>query len=77
MCPYFTTEILDLQGTHRIGLAATDSFLLVMAVKGCGMVTDSDGSVLPIQSGETILVAASSEWIELEGSLKVVTASVL
>jgi mannose-6-phosphate isomerase len=75
-CPYFTTEMLDMRGTQRIDLSSLDSFLLVMALHGCGTLTDSDGFTLDIKAGETILVAAAAEWVELEGALKVVTASV-
>ena len=75
-CSYFTTHILALEGMQRIDLSATDSFILVMAIQGRGIVSDDTGSSLGIQAGETILVAASSSWIEVEGSLKIVTASV-
>lgn len=76
-CPYFTTKLLDLQGRQRIELADADSFVLVMAVHGSGTLTDSDGDQLPLQAGETVLVAAAAEWIDLDGDLKVVMASVL
>ena len=75
-CPYFTTEILDMRGVQRIDLSSLDSFLLVMSVRGSGIITDSDGFSLRLQAGETILVAAAAQWVELEGSLKIVTASV-
>lgn len=75
-CPYFTTEMLDMHGVQRIDLSSLDSFQLVMCVRGCGFVTDNEGFSLQMHAGETILVAANAQWIELEGSLKVVTASV-
>lgn len=59
-CPYFTTTLYDLTRPCEIDLAATDSFLVVMCIEGCGTLTDDQGNTLPVRQGETVLVPASA-----------------
>ena len=54
-CPYFTTEVWDLDKPVRRDLSDTDSFMVVMCVAGEGTVEDSepvfsegpDGKLIP------------------------------
>ena len=41
-CPYFTTEVWDLDAPLHRDLSAVDSFLVVMCVEGEGMLEDSE-----------------------------------
>lgn len=59
-CPYFTTSLYALTQPHEIDLAQSDSFLVVVCIRGGGTLTDDRGRTLPIRQGETVLVPAST-----------------
>lgn len=73
-CPYFTAGILDKDGRHVIDLSGLDSFLVIVGVQGGGTVETEDGQPVPLQVGETVLVAASAKRLVLTGTMKIVTA---
>ncbi len=84
-CPYFTTEVWDLDAPVRRDLSDTDSFLTVMCLDGAGTLEDSEpafpggptkGHVLEIRRGETVLIPATSRGIRFkpENGLKLLTS---
>ena len=75
-CPYFTTDILSLDGRKTLDLAARDSFTLLMAVDGEGSVQADDETPVALRRGQTLLVAAATRTLMLDGQVKVVTATV-
>ena len=75
-CPYFTTSLYDLSAPCEKEVAALDSFLAVICIGGCGRLTDSEGNVMPLRQGETVLVPASTERVRFEpegGGMKLLT----
>lgn len=63
-CPYFKTNFLHLTEDLRQDVSQRDSFTIYMCVGGEAEVRNEYGSV-SIQKGETVLVAASSQSIEI------------
>ncbi len=74
-CPYFTTTLYDLTDPIAIDLKEKDSFVVVICVDGEGTIADGAGETLPIRRGETILVPASVDGVQLTpaGSMKILT----
>ncbi|WP_430909631.1 type I phosphomannose isomerase catalytic subunit [Maribacter sp. 2-571] len=64
-CPYFTTNYLELTSNLDIPVEARDSFTIFMCVSGGAIIENEFGSV-PIQKGETVLVAAASTRISIK-----------
>lgn len=63
-CPYFTTNILPVNGVISINTAAKNSFVIYMCVKGNVKFTYNNQQEI-LQTGETILVPACIETIEI------------
>ena len=63
-CPFFSATLLTLTRSHRIKVARYDSFRVVIAVSGEGVLTDDSGNQIKIRQGETVLVPASAKWFE-------------
>lgn len=68
-CEYFTTSLFDLDKPVSMDISALDSFVIVICIAGKGILIDkeSDGSLhrLELKQGETVLIPASSDTIEL------------
>lgn len=77
-CPYFTTSLYDLTQTQRIDLAELDSFEILICMEGRGTIVDDRGEELPVHQGETVLVPASAQWVEIrpEGGMKLLTSCI-
>ena len=56
-CPFFTVNVLELQGTVQRNLQEQKSFVVYMCAKGQAEL-ECAGHKLPLQTGETILVPA-------------------
>lgn len=64
-CPYFKTNFLELgKGMHQ-DVSSRDSFSIYMCVGGEAEIVNDFGSS-SIKKGETILIAASSSWIDIK-----------
>ena len=63
-CPYFKTNILDLTNTVRQDVSQRDSFTIFMCVGGEADIKNDWGNTT-IKTGQTVLVAASSNFIEI------------
>ena len=61
-CNYFTTNLLDLVSPYTKRVKELDSFLIAICIAGEGKVSDSEGNMVDIRQGETILIPASTEF---------------
>ena len=69
-CPYFNTSVYDLTEPMTIDYSELDSFVILICVKGSGTVTDNEGNTIDLQAGETILIPATTDTIQVEGSIR-------
>src|SRR5690606_1523139 len=65
--PYFRTNFLDLDNPLRLDLSKRDSFTIYMCVGGAANISNDWGSAT-IQKGETVLLGASSTFVEMEAN---------
>jgi len=63
-CPYFKTNILDLNKNFHQDIARIDSFIIYMCVKGSATIENEFGAV-SIEKGETVLINASSKNLKI------------
>lgn len=63
--PYFTTSLYTLTARTRCDWSATDSFVAIVLLQGSGSLTDNEGNRIDIRQGETWLLPASTQWIEI------------
>lgn len=66
-CPYFTTNILEVEGKAEREYVAVDSFVIYMVLDG-KMTLKWDGGQETISKGETVLLPAVIESATLEGN---------
>lgn len=64
-CPYFKTNFLELTKNMNQDLSQRDSFTIYMCVGGKATISNDWGSA-NIRKGETILLPASSTFVEIE-----------
>lgn len=63
-CPYFTTALYNLNGVRRIDISSLDSFVVYICVEGEATI-NCDNNIITIQHGETVLIPACSNFIEI------------
>ncbi|WP_350291309.1 type I phosphomannose isomerase catalytic subunit [uncultured Croceitalea sp.] len=63
-CPYFKTNILDLDKDFNQNISQRDSFSIYMCVSGKATI-ENDHGCTSIQKGETVLVAAASNSLKI------------
>ena len=64
-CPYFETDFLELTKSMKQDLTQRDSFTIFMCVGGAAQIKNDWGSVA-ITKGETVLVSASSTYVDID-----------
>lgn len=69
-CKFFTTAIYDLDEPHTTDYSELDSFVILVGVKGEGIVTDDKGNTTSLRSGESILLPATTQLLHVEGTVK-------
>ncbi len=69
-CPYFCTTLYDLDSPMTIDYGSLDSFIILIGMKGEGKITDNHGNIETFQAGETFLIPASTQSIQVEGKIK-------
>ena len=69
-CPYFCTTLYDLNSPMTIDYGFLDSFVILIGMKGDGIITDNEGNSMTLKAGETILIPASTQSIQVEGKIK-------
>ena len=69
-CPYFNTAVYDLDEPMTIDYSELDSFVILIGMKGEGIIKDNEGNETSLKAGETILIPATTETIKMEGTIK-------
>ena len=64
--PYFTTSLYEQTKRTRHDWSSVDSFIVLIFLEGFGTLTDNEANCLEVGQGETWLVPASTQWIEVE-----------
>ena len=75
-CPYFNTAVYDLTEPMTIDYSELDSFVVLIGLKGQGRLT-IDGEQVDFQAGETILLPASTQEVNTEGTVKFLETYIL
>ena len=75
-CEYFKTNLLDLTEPLSVDVKSKDSFMIVICLEGQGELKDSEGNVIALKQGETVLVPAVTDEITFipQSQLKVLTS---
>ena len=75
-CEYFKTHLLDLTEPLSVDVKSKDSFMIVICLEGQGELKDSEGNVVALKQGETVLVPAVTDEITFipQSQLKVLTS---
>ncbi len=69
-CSWFTTSVYDLDEPMVIDYSDLDSFVILIGVKGSGVVVDNEGHNMSLCAGETILLPACTNEIKVEGEVR-------
>lgn len=69
-CPYFNTAVYDLNEPMTIDYSELDSFVVLIGLKGEGIIKDNEGNEASLNACETILIPATTETIKIEGNIK-------
>nr|WP_297786995.1 type I phosphomannose isomerase catalytic subunit [uncultured Allomuricauda sp.] len=64
-CPYFKTNFIELENSMKQDLTNRDSFTIYMCVGGSATINNDWGSA-SIKKGETVLVSASSSYVDID-----------
>ena len=69
-CPHFTTALYDLDEPMVLDYSDLDSFVILVAVKGEGTLTDDSGDTTTLHAGQTILLPATTDNVCIEGNIR-------
>lgn len=69
-CPWFTTSVYDLDEPMVIDYSDLDSFVILIGVKGNGVVVDDEGHSTSLCAGEVVLLPACTNEIKVEGEVR-------
>ena len=75
-CPYFTTNKLNVEGSFKKDLSKIDSFVVYMCVKGSGEIWIGENKEQFI-TGETVLIPAIVDAIEIKGEAELLEVYIL
>ncbi|MDF9830764.1 type I phosphomannose isomerase catalytic subunit [Parabacteroides sp. PF5-6] len=70
-CPYFTTNLLDLDSQMQRDLAGLDSFVVYICMEGQATLTDDKGNTLHLRQGQTALIPADTKKVTIAPSPRV------
>lgn len=65
-CPYFTSNLLELDRPVTSDLTVRDSFAIYICMEGAALLTDAKGAITDLKQGDTVLVPANSGSVRLE-----------
>ena len=68
-CPHFTTAVYDLTEPMTLDYSELDSFVILIAVGGEGTIC-VDGETQPLQTGDTLLLPATTREVRVAGTVK-------
>lgn len=66
-CSYFTTTVYDIDQPVTLDYSSLDSFVILIAIKGHGTLTDENGEKTSLNAGETVLLPATANTVKVEG----------
>ena len=69
-CPYFNTAVYDLDEPMTLDYSELDSFVILIALRGEGTLTDDEGNETRFQMGDTVLFPATTRSVEVKGTVK-------
>lgn len=69
-CSYFSTAVYDIDEPMTLDYSELDSFVILIALKGEGQITDEEGAKTSFMAGETILLPATVNTVKVEGTVK-------
>ncbi len=69
-CKHFNTAVYDLDEPMTLDYGELDSFVILIGIKGEGSFTDDEGNTTTLREGESMLVPATTETINVSGSIK-------
>jgi mannose-6-phosphate isomerase len=69
-CPYFTTNLLEIDQPMTRSYHQLDSFIIYICIKGESTIKDNKGNYIPLRQGESLLIPADTNSVELIPSLK-------
>lgn len=72
-CSYFTTTLINVEGSYPLDLTGRGSFTILIATKGTLSAIAPDGTTTELPQGQTLLVPAEMPHVELRGKGEVVT----
>ena len=64
-CPYFTTSVYDMTEEITCDYSELDSFVIFICVEGSCRLTDNENNEISLQSGETVLLPATTQNITI------------
>jgi mannose-6-phosphate isomerase len=64
-CPYFTTNLLELNEFTQRDYSQKDSFVIYMCLEGSLNLVDNKGNTLHIERGESLLIPAETNSVEI------------
>lgn len=76
-CPYFTVTVINVLKGFTLPVARYNSFRVLVATSGSGLVSDDSGSSVILRQGHTVLVPACTRRVHItpdSGELEVLTA---
>lgn len=64
-CPYFTTNLLEMNQTLTRLYHQLDSFVIYICIEGKSTIKDNKGNTLSLHQGESLLIPADTNAVEL------------
>ena len=64
-CPYFTTNLLELNEPIKRDYKSKDSFVIYMCIEGSAKVEDNKGNSIFIKQGESLLIPADTIFVDI------------
>ena len=69
-CRYFNTAVYDLDEPMTLDYSELDSFVIIIGIKGEGTFTDNEGNETVLREGETMLIPATTNTLQVSGTIK-------
>lgn len=69
-CPHFCTALYDLDEPMTLDYSELDSLVILICLNGSGTLTDDEGNTVTFQTGDTILAPATTQTIQVEGTVR-------
>ena len=69
-CPFFNTAVYDLSEPMLLDYSELDSFVILIGIAGSATFTDNEGNVTTLREGESMLIPATTNTLQVTGTLK-------